>query len=104
MLTTQQDSLFLGILVYYCVASGCALLVMAHDKLAARAERWRVPERNLHLLSIAGGWPGTWLACMILRHKIRKHTFRSALKAAAMMNIALLAAAVTAYLHFGVLA
>lgn len=48
------------------------------DKYAAEKGRWRTPEDSLHLFSLAGGWPGAYLAQQILRHKSRKAEFRAA--------------------------
>lgn len=42
------------------------------DKVAARSERRRTPEANLHLLELAGGWPGALFAQHFFRHKNRK--------------------------------
>ena len=47
----------------------------AADKGAARRGHWRLPEKNLHLLGLAGGWPGAWCAQQALRHKSRKAGF-----------------------------
>jgi uncharacterized membrane protein YsdA (DUF1294 family)/cold shock CspA family protein len=47
------------------------------DKHAARRGAWRTPESSLHALSLAGGWPGAWLAQQVLRHKSRKAEFRA---------------------------
>jgi uncharacterized membrane protein YsdA (DUF1294 family)/cold shock CspA family protein len=46
-----------------------------HDKKAALANRWRIPENQLHLLSALGGWPGALVAQQGLRHKTRKSSF-----------------------------
>ncbi len=47
----------------------------AFDKAAAKAGRWRTPEQTLHLLALAGGWPGALLAQQWLRHKTSKPRF-----------------------------
>jgi uncharacterized membrane protein YsdA (DUF1294 family)/cold shock CspA family protein len=47
------------------------------DKHAARQGHWRISEDVLHLWSLAGGWPGAWLAQQVLRHKSAKGSFRS---------------------------
>jgi len=48
------------------------------DKYAAEKGRWRIKENTLHLFSLAGGWPGAWVAQQIIRHKSRKAEFRAA--------------------------
>ena len=53
------------------------LWMYAADKNAARASRWRIPESNLHLLSLLGGWPAAWLAQQNMRHKTSKAEFRA---------------------------
>ena len=51
-------------------------VVYALDKHAAQTGRWRTPESTLHLLELAGGWPGAWIAQQTLRHKSRKPGYR----------------------------
>lgn len=46
------------------------------DKYAAGKGNWRTSESTLHFWSLAGGWPGAWLAQQVLRHKSRKQEFR----------------------------
>lgn len=45
------------------------------DKWAAQRGGRRTPEARLHLLALAGGWPGAWLARRVWRHKTRKQPF-----------------------------
>ena len=52
-------------------------LVYAIDKNAAQNGQWRTKESHLHLLALAGGWPGAWFAQQWLRHKSRKMEFRA---------------------------
>ena len=60
----------------YLTLSLAAIAAYALDKRAARRGARRIPERNLHLLALAGGWPGAWLAQQGLRHKTQKTSFR----------------------------
>ena len=46
------------------------------DKSAARKQQGRIPEANLHIAALLGGWPGSWMAQNILRHKTVKTSFR----------------------------
>ena len=63
------------VLFAYVGLSMLALLAYAFDKSAAVSGRWRTAERTLHVLSIAGGWPGALVAQQLLRHKTSKPRF-----------------------------
>lgn len=67
-------------------------VVYAMDKSAAQSGQWRVPEKNLHLLALAGGWPGAWVAQQTLRHKSSKAEFRAVYWATVVLHCAGLAA------------
>jgi len=56
------------------------------DKHAARQGAWRIKEDTLHLLGLAGGWPGAWFAHQILRHKSSKPAFRAVYWGTAILN------------------
>ena len=56
--------------------SAITFVAYALDKHAAQTGRWRTPESTLHLLELAGGWPGAWVAQQWLRHKSRKPAYR----------------------------
>ncbi|MDO8943331.1 MAG: DUF1294 domain-containing protein [Desulfobacterales bacterium] len=60
----------------YILLSAASFILYGIDKSAARRGRWRTPEITLHLLSVAGGWPGALLGQRIFRHKTRKQPFR----------------------------
>ncbi|MFO1488444.1 MAG: DUF1294 domain-containing protein [Verrucomicrobiota bacterium] len=47
----------------------------ALDKSRAERGGWRIPEAQLHLLELLGGWPGAFLAQQRLRHKCSKPRF-----------------------------
>lgn len=64
------------LLVFGLVASVVAFGVYGFDKRAARDGRRRVPESTLHLLGLAGGWPGAFVAQQVFRHKTRKAGFQ----------------------------
>ncbi len=63
-------------------------LAYALDKSAARRNAWRVPEKTLHILSLAGGWPGALLAQQVFRHKTRKASFRAVFWLTVVVNVA----------------
>ncbi len=62
----------------FVVALLCVVtfIVYALDKHAAQTSAWRIPEANLHLLELAGGWPGALIAQQVLRHKTGKRSYR----------------------------
>jgi len=49
----------------------------ARDKTKAQRGDWRTPEFVLHLLDLAGGWPGGLIAQSVYRHKNRKLSFQT---------------------------
>ena len=64
------------ILALYMVTSLLTFIMYAADKSAAKKGAWRTQESTLHLLSLAGGWPGALVAQQKLRHKSKKQSFR----------------------------
>ena len=65
------------ILAVYIFASLLTFFMYAVDKSAAMKGAWRTQEKTLHLLALAGGWPGALIAQVKLRHKSKKQSFRS---------------------------
>lgn len=72
----------------YSALSMATFIVYALDKRAAARGEWRVAENTLHLLSLAGGWPGALLAQQTLRHKSTKASFRRVYWATVVLNVA----------------
>jgi uncharacterized membrane protein YsdA (DUF1294 family)/cold shock CspA family protein len=72
----------------YAGASALTYAVYTSDKRAARRGGSRVPEAMLHLMSLAGGWPGALLAQQFLRHKTTKPGFRKVFIATGWLNVA----------------
>ena len=62
--------------------------VYGFDKNAAQAGRWRTAESTLHLLSLAGGWPGAWIAQRLFRHKVSKTSFMAVYWATVLVHMA----------------
>lgn len=74
------------ILQAYLAASALTFFVYALDKSAAKHGRGRTSEKALHLLALAGGWPGAWIAQQSLRHKSRKTGFRAVFRVTVLLN------------------
>lgn len=75
----------------YLAASLVAYLAYALDKSAARNGQWRTKESTLHLIGLAGGWPGALAAQRLLRHKSRKQSFQIVFWATVILNCCALA-------------
>jgi len=83
--------LILPAVVWCCLPEGCywiGVLVIAinlgtyfayaHDKKRARTHGWRIPEVQLHLFELMGGWAGAFVAQRRLRHKCSKGSYQAA--------------------------
>lgn len=62
----------------YLGMSALTFLAYKFDKSAAQNQRWRTKESTLHMLGVAGGWPGGLVAQQVFRHKLKKQAFRTA--------------------------
>lgn len=70
------DTLF-AIASYAIGINMAGFLAFAWDKHCARNGMWRVPERTLLTLAVAGGTVGVIVGQQALRHKTRKEPFRT---------------------------
>jgi len=58
------------------VMSVVAFVYFGIDKRRANLDKHRISERQLHLLSLFGGWPGAVIGQQKFRHKTIKMSFR----------------------------
>jgi uncharacterized membrane protein YsdA (DUF1294 family) len=61
---------------YVVVINALTFWTYARDKRRAEAGEWRVPEAQLHVMELLGGFPGAWIAQRCLRHKTSKTSFQ----------------------------
>ena len=61
--------------IWLAAISLITFIVYGIDKSRARSGGWRIPEKTLHWLAIAGGFPGGWVGRIVFRHKTRKGFF-----------------------------
>ncbi len=78
-----------AIVLGYLLMSLITLALYGWDKYQARGQRWRIPERRLHLFELCGGWPGAWLAQRWLRHKNRKRSYQNRFRAIVALHLLL---------------
>ncbi len=76
---------------WYGLCSLVAFAAYGLDKAAAKRSTGRVPERALHFVDLAGGWPGALVAQQLFRHKTRKRSFRRVFWAGVVLNLLALA-------------
>jgi uncharacterized membrane protein YsdA (DUF1294 family)/cold shock CspA family protein len=74
--TVMAGRLPMVVLGVYVVASIAAFLAYGIDKSAAENDRWRTPEKTLHMFGLLGGWPGALAAQRMFRHKSSKPSFQ----------------------------
>ncbi|EGU41931.1 DUF1294 domain-containing protein [Vibrio sp. IB15] len=77
-----------ALLAWYFVIGVVTFFVYAKDKRAAINGNWRVPEKTLHIFSVAGGWLGALIAQDKLRHKTQKQPFRAIYWSTVVINVA----------------
>lgn len=71
---------------YLLLVNAGSASIFAYDKYQAVHGGWRVPERQLVLSGLAGGWPAGYLAMSTLRHKTVKRSFRDKYDIAALSS------------------
>jgi uncharacterized membrane protein YsdA (DUF1294 family)/cold shock CspA family protein len=76
--------------LWFVATSALSYVYYQRDKRAADEDEDRVPENNLHLLALLGGWPGALIAQRTLRHKLRKPAFMKLFWVTVAANLALL--------------
>ena len=82
----------LAVFSLYAAASVAAFAAYGMDKSAARRGQRRTRERTLHVLGLAGGWPGALIAQSVFRHKTNKQAFLAVFWLTALLNGAALGA------------
>ncbi|KAJ3214430.1 hypothetical protein HDU67_001670 [Dinochytrium kinnereticum] len=61
---------------YLALVNAAAVGLFWYDKFQATSKGWRVPERQLQLTALLGGWVGGMWAMEQFRHKTAKKAFR----------------------------
>ncbi len=72
----------------YILPSVLAFAAYGIDKGAAIGGFRRIPEALLHLIGLAGGWPGALVAQRVFHHKSRKTSFQIIFWVLAVLNTA----------------
>jgi uncharacterized membrane protein YsdA (DUF1294 family) len=75
--------------IWLAIASLVTFLVYGYDKAQARNGGWRVPEKVLHILALAGGFAGGWAGRSVFRHKTKKVFFTFILAVSTLLHLAI---------------
>ena len=76
-------------LLYLLLINAAAFLLMLVDKLKAKKNRWRIPERTLFGSALLGGSIGAILGMYIFRHKTKHLSFTLGMPAILIAQVAL---------------
>ena len=80
-----------GLYLYLIAINVVAFLAFGLDKLKAKADAWRIPEKTLLGLAVIGGSVGAILGMRTFRHKTRHKKFSVGLPVILVVQIVLLA-------------
>lgn len=61
--------------LYLLIINAAALILMLVDKIKAKQNLWRIPEKILFLAAILGGSVGSLLGMYLFRHKTKHFSF-----------------------------
>lgn len=77
-----------GIFIAYLgMVNLLAFCLFGIDKSRARKRRWRIPERRLWAVALAGGGIGAFAGMRRFRHKVRHRLFAAGIPLLAMAQI-----------------
>lgn len=83
--------IIVGLVIWFALASVVTAILYSVDKRRSKRDhadrdRPRIAERTLLAWSLAGGWPGGWVAGRLLRHKTQKTSYRSRFAVCVVVN------------------
>lgn len=73
--------------VYLLVINILSSIVNIADKIAAKHNRWRTPERVLWAFALLGGATGSYITMQTIRHKTQKKYFKSIMPLLSILQI-----------------
>ena len=62
--------------LYLAVVNITAFIAFMIDKIKAKMDAWRIPEKTLIILAVIGGALGALAGMIVFRHKIRVPKFK----------------------------
>ena len=89
-----MNGIIVGAGIYLLLINLITFIAYWADKIKARRNSRRVPEKTLHLLALVGGVWGAVTAMLLVRHKTKKKSFFILTILITILNIAALGAVV----------
>ena len=77
-------------LIWLAFISIITFVLYGYDKAQSRRGGRRIPETELHLLALIGGFPGGWAGRSVFRHKTQKGIFMFVLIISTVIHLGLL--------------
>lgn len=74
----MTGKLIIGLCIYMGVISVITFFAFGIDKFKAKTDRWRIPEKTLISMMLAGGFIGGFLGMEVFRHKTKHPKFYAA--------------------------
>lgn len=84
-------------LIYFALINLLGAIVNIVDKVKAKLDKYRIPEKVLWCIGIAGGAFGSYVTMQIIRHKTRKKAFAIIFPILSIIQVALLIYFVSQY-------
>lgn len=83
----EMMTLFIG---YLIVINIIGFIQMGVDKRKALTGKWRLPEKQLWLIAILFGSPGTYFGMQLFRHKTKHRLFKFGLPILSMIELVII--------------
>lgn len=78
------------LIIYLAAVNLAAFLTYGWDKMKAKRNEWRVPEKTLLALAVVGGSVGALAGMQFFHHKTRKWKFKVGVPLILLIQIALI--------------
>lgn len=78
------------ITIYLILINTITFIIYGIDKKRARNHEWRIPEKTLLLLALAGGSIGAYAGMQTFRHKTQKPLFKFGVPFIFLLQVAVL--------------
>ncbi|EGL84203.1 protein of unknown function DUF1294 [Caldalkalibacillus thermarum TA2.A1] len=86
--------MYLWILLYFAMINLIGYIIMWRDKRAAQSIHWRISEKLIFQIALAGGAAGIYVGMRYFRHKTQKLRFKIGIPFLVVLNAGCLVGAI----------